>query len=74
MVLVDPSATVRIRDEDVISKAGWTPYAGRTTTGDVVRVFLGGEEIAADGVPRDERTGTFIAGPGTARTNDEGLG
>jgi dihydroorotase len=74
VVLVDPSATVRIRDEDVISKAGWTPYAGRTTTGDVVRVFLGGEEIAADGVPRDERTGTFIAGPGTARTNDEGLG
>lgn len=73
VALVDPSATVRIRDEDVISKAGWTPYAGRTTTGDVVRVFLGGEEIAADGVPRDERTGTFISGPGR-RANDEGLG
>jgi allantoinase len=74
VVLVDPSATVRIRDEDVISKAGWTPFAGRTTTGDVVRVFLGGQEIAADGVPRDERNGTFIPGPGAARTNLEELG
>jgi dihydroorotase (multifunctional complex type) len=74
VVLVDPSATVRIRDEDVISKAGWTPYAGRTTTGDVVRVFLDGEEIAADGVPRDERTGRFIPGPGAPRASDEGRG
>jgi dihydroorotase (multifunctional complex type) len=73
VVLVDPSATVRIRDEDVISKAGWTPYAGRTTTGDVVRVFLGGEEIAADGVPRDERGGRFIPGPGAAPVPDEVL-
>jgi allantoinase len=67
VALVDPIATVRIRNEDVISKAGWTPYAGRTTTGDVVRVFLAGEEIAADGDPRDQRTGTFIPGPGSAR-------
>jgi dihydroorotase (multifunctional complex type) len=73
VVLVDPAATVRIRDEDVISKAGWTPFAGRTTTGDVVRVFLGGEEIAADGVPRDERGGRFIPGPGAARVPAEVL-
>jgi len=64
LVLVDPAATVEIRDEDVISKAGWTPFAGRTTRGDVVRVFLGGEEIARGGVPRDERTGRFLPGPG----------
>jgi dihydroorotase-like cyclic amidohydrolase len=63
-VLVDPTATVHIRDEDVISKAGWTPFAGRRITGDVVRVFLGGEEIARDGVPRGERTGRFVPGPG----------
>jgi len=64
LILVDPTASVRLRDEDVISKAGWTPFAGRTTTGDVVRVFLGGKEIARDGVPRDERTGRFLPGPG----------
>jgi len=66
LVLVDPAATVHLRDEDVISKAGWTPFAGRTTTGDVVRVLLGGEEIARNGTPRDERTGRFIPGPGAA--------
>jgi dihydroorotase len=64
IVLVDPEATVTIRDEDVLSKAGWTPFAGRRTRGDVVRVFLGGREIARDGEPRDERMGRFIPGPG----------
>jgi len=49
------------------------PVCGPTTTGDVVRVFLGGEEIAADGVPRDERRGAFIPGPGAARVHDEVL-
>jgi allantoinase len=73
VVLVDPSATVHIRDEDVISKAGWTPFAGRTTTGDVVRVFLGGEEIARDGIPRGERTGRFVAGPGATDDPEEAL-
>jgi dihydroorotase (multifunctional complex type) len=66
LMLVDPAATVRIRDEDVISKAGWTPFAGRSTRGDVVRVLLGGREIARDGVPRDERTGRFLPGPGVS--------
>jgi dihydroorotase-like cyclic amidohydrolase len=64
LVLVDPSATVRIRDEDVLSKAGWTPFAGRETRGDVVRVLLGGEEIARGGRPRDERLGRYLPGPG----------
>jgi dihydroorotase (multifunctional complex type) len=67
LVLVDPDATVRIRDEDVLSKAGWTPFAGRVTRGDVVRVFLGGREIARDGAPHDERTGRFLPGPGAAK-------
>jgi dihydroorotase (multifunctional complex type) len=71
LILVDPTASVRIRDEDVLSKAGWTPFAGRTTTGDVVRVFLGGEEIARDGTPRDERTGRFLPGPGAAAGTEE---
>jgi dihydroorotase (multifunctional complex type) len=74
LVLVDPAATVHIRDEDVISKAGWTPFAGRRTTGDIVRVFLGGEEIARDGTPRDERTGRFLPGPGSAAGSGEALG
>jgi hypothetical protein len=57
----------------VISKAGWTPYAGRSTRGDVVRVFLRGQEIARDGQPRDERTGRFLAGPGAVAGTAEAL-
>jgi dihydroorotase (multifunctional complex type) len=71
LVLVDPAASVRIRDEDVISKAGWTPFAGRSTRGDVVRVLLGGREIARDGAPRDERTGRFLPGPGVTDAREE---
>jgi allantoinase len=66
LVLVDPSALVRIRDEDVLSKAGWTPFAGRETRGDVVLVLLGGEEIARDGQPRGDRRGRYLPGPGVA--------
>jgi dihydroorotase-like cyclic amidohydrolase len=73
LVLVDPSATVQIRDADVISKAGWTPFAGRTTTGDVVRVFLAGREIARDGAPREERGGRFVPGPGAVGIPREAL-
>jgi allantoinase len=73
LVLVDPDATVRIRDEDVISKAGWTPFDGRETRGDVVQVFLGGEEIARDGEPRGDRTGRFLAGPGAVAGTPETL-
>src|SRR6266540_3697457 len=64
LVLVDPDAEVEVRDEDVISKAGWTPYAGRRIRGDVVAVFLRGEEIARDGVARDAFRGRFLPGAG----------
>jgi allantoinase len=64
VALVDPDATVTIRDEDVISKAGWTPYAGRTTRGDVVATFLRGRQVAREGAATSERTGRFVPGPG----------
>jgi dihydroorotase (multifunctional complex type) len=53
-----------LRDEDVLSKAGWTPYAGRQVRGDVIGVWLRGTEVARRGVPVDERGGRFLAGPG----------
>ncbi len=69
LALVDPQAHVRIEDADVISKAGWTPFAGRETKGDVVATFLRGHEIARDGVPTDALLGRFVPGPG-ARIGD----
>jgi len=64
LVLVDPEASRTIRDEDVISKAGWTPYAGRRVRGSVVATFLRGEEIARDGRAHDVFRGRYQPGPG----------
>lgn len=65
LLLVDPDAETELRDQDVISKAGWTPFAGRKVRGDVVAVFLRGREIASDRVPADRFEGRFLPGPGT---------
>lgn len=64
LVLIDPDARVTIRNEDVRSKAGWTPFAGRATRGDAVATFLRGREIARDGEQTTEPRGRFLAGPG----------
>jgi dihydroorotase-like cyclic amidohydrolase len=66
LVLVDREATVTIRDTDVLSKAGWTPYAGRVTKGDTVATFLRGREIARERRPNDDLGGRFLPGPGSS--------
>lgn len=64
LVLVDPGAERVLRDEDVVSKAGWTPYAGRRVRGRVVRTFLRGREVASDGSARETFAGDYLPGPG----------
>ncbi|MEU8797659.1 dihydroorotase family protein [Spirillospora sp. NPDC048819] len=64
IAFVDPSRAWTVRDSGVRSKAGWTPYDGRTFTGRVVRTYLRGELVAEDGRPADARTGRFLPGPG----------
>jgi len=66
-VLVDPTATRTLRDADVLSKAGWTPFAGRQVTGRVVATYLRGRLVAQDGVPIKEGDGRFLAGGGVRR-------
>lgn len=62
VVLVDPQAEYVLTDEMIISKAGWTPYAGRTFRGRTRAVYLRGRKIAADGVCLAKPgTGEFIA-------------
>ena len=65
LVLVDTSATRVLRDEDVHSKAGWTPYAGRRVTGRVVRTYLRGRLVAEEGKPVGEPLGRFLPGAGS---------
>lgn len=63
-VLIDPSARSEVRDGDIISKAGWSPYSGRVFQGAVVATYLRGIEVAQAGSPAGMRTGRFIPGPG----------
>lgn len=63
-VLVDPMATWEIGTADLLSKAGWSPYAGRTLKGKSVATYLGGEEIARDGQAHQLRSGSFLPGSG----------
>jgi dihydroorotase len=60
LVLVDPNATWTVRDQDIISKAGWTPYAGRTFRGRVVATYLRGQEVGSEGRGHDLRLGRFV--------------
>jgi dihydroorotase-like cyclic amidohydrolase len=68
ILLVDPHRRRTLRDEDVLSKAGWTPYAGREITGMVLRTYLGGQLIAEEGKPLDNRAGRFVPGGGARGT------
>jgi dihydroorotase len=49
VVLVDPAKRRTITDADVLSKCGWTPYAGREVQGLPVYTMLRGEVIYDDG-------------------------
>lgn len=67
IILVDPAAMRTLRNEDVLSKAGWTPFHGREVQGAVVQTYLRGQLVAEQGRPADERPGRFLAGPGAPR-------
>ncbi|MEA2661874.1 MAG: allantoinase, partial [Chloroflexota bacterium] len=63
--LVDLSADRVLRDEDVISRAGWTPYAGRRVNGELRATYSRGVEVARDGRPIGEPGhGRYLAGRG----------
>jgi len=47
--LVDPEKRETITDASVLSKCGWTPYAGREVQGVPVYTFLRGQAILDDG-------------------------
>ena len=60
LVILDPHATWQITNEAVVSRAGWTPYAGREVRGRVESVLLRGNAIEDGAPPR----GRFMPGPG----------
>ncbi|MCW3014941.1 MAG: dihydroorotase, multifunctional complex type [Solirubrobacterales bacterium] len=61
VVLVDPAGARTLRNEDVVSKAGWTPYAGRRLRGTVAMTFVRGQLVAEAGRPvADVGAGRFM--------------
>jgi len=54
VTVVDLSRERVLRDEDVVSKAGWTPYAGRRVRGQVVMTLVRGRLVAEEGKPVGE--------------------
>jgi allantoinase len=51
-VAFDPDASFVVRGSDLLHRHPLTPYDGRTLTGVVSRVWLGGSEVSPDGEPR----------------------
>jgi len=61
LVIVDPSASRTIRNEDQLSKAGMTPFAGRRIRGWPVATLLRGSLIMRDGTLIGAPAGRFVA-------------
>jgi dihydroorotase (multifunctional complex type) len=59
LVLVDPAREWNVADADIVSKAGWSPYSGRTFRGGAVRTMLRGAWVDETGPE-----GVFVPGPG----------
>ncbi|MCB9679162.1 MAG: amidohydrolase family protein [Alphaproteobacteria bacterium] len=60
-VLVDPTEERTLRDADVRSAAGWTPYRGRTLRGWPVATYLLGKPVFVDGQVDTSHRGRELA-------------
>lgn len=59
IVLVDPRLAWTVHADDIVSKAGWSPFEGRTMVGRAVRTYTRGR-LGMEG-------GKVVAEPGTGR-------
>ena len=65
LVRIDPARDWLVRDEDIISKAGWSPFSGRTLVGGAVATYLRGRLLARERhLENGPGWGRFIPGPG----------
>lgn len=59
LLLVDPATRWTISDQEILSRAGWSPYSGRTLTGRAVSTYVRGSSVMEDG--------ELVAEPGHGR-------
>jgi dihydroorotase (multifunctional complex type) len=68
LALVDLAAARTLDDASVVSRAGWTHYAGRRVVGRPVMTFSRGRLVAREGRPLGEPGwGRFLPGPAARR-------
>lgn len=60
LVLVDLNKTVEVRNEDQLTKCGWTPWHGTTLTGWPVRTLVMGRTVFLHGKLDESKCGTEI--------------
>ncbi|MFQ5861252.1 MAG: dihydroorotase family protein, partial [Dehalococcoidia bacterium] len=61
VVLVDLHRERVLSDDQVVSKAGWTPFSGHRVRGQPVKVFLRGQMVAEEGkVVAEPGVGRFV--------------
>jgi dihydroorotase-like cyclic amidohydrolase len=75
VVLVDLTGEQLVRDEAMLSRAGWTPYAGMSIRGRPVMTLVRGVIVAQDGkITAQPGTGTFLPGSGCTASRQEDVG
>jgi dihydroorotase (multifunctional complex type) len=75
LVVFDPEGSRALRDEDVVSRAGWTPYAGTKVRGHVAHTVLRGEPLVEGGqIAEGDPGGCFLPGAGATRAASPRLG
>ena len=49
LVIFDKDKEFTVRNEDQLSKCGWSPYDGQTLNGVIETVFIGGKPVISEG-------------------------
>ena len=60
IVVYDPRASHILRAEDMVSKAGYTPYEGMRTDGGITQVYLRGTRMVEDGKVVGGQEGQYL--------------
>ncbi len=60
VVLVDLEKQHEVRDDNQLTKCGWTPWHGTTLTGQAVRTWVMGREVYRDGTVLDDVRGSEV--------------
>jgi dihydroorotase (multifunctional complex type) len=71
IAIFDPTGERRLGADEIVSRAGWTPYEGTEVRGRIVATFLRGQQLVDDGqLLEGDAVGVFVPGSGYAGEAD----